>query len=116
MFRVSQGDRGPREPQDDARPLLADEAPARELRRPARGSVLGIQIATRFDLQSHSTYSDGVLSPAGVVASGAAAGIELLALTDHDTVAGVDEAVAAGEEHGVAVIPAVEVSATDLDH
>jgi histidinol phosphatase-like PHP family hydrolase len=37
-----------------------------------------------FDLQSHSVHSDGVLSAAGVVAAAAAAGVELLALTDHD--------------------------------
>lgn len=49
------------------------------------------------------------------MASAAAAGIDLLALTDHDTVAGVDEAVAAANEHGIAVIPAVEISAADRD-
>ncbi|HXC24074.1 MAG TPA: PHP domain-containing protein, partial [Solirubrobacteraceae bacterium] len=69
--------------------------------------------APRFDLQSHSTRSDGVLEPAAVVAAAAQAGVELLALSDHDTVAGVDEALAAGGEHGVAVVPAIEISAID---
>ncbi|MCW3033771.1 MAG: hypothetical protein JWM60_2116 [Solirubrobacterales bacterium] len=67
----------------------------------------------RFDLQSHSTNSDGVLSAADVVARAAEAGVELLALSDHDTIAGVAEAVAAGEEHGVKIVPAVEISAVD---
>jgi predicted metal-dependent phosphoesterase TrpH len=69
--------------------------------------------APAFDLQSHSTYSDGALAPAEVVAGGAAAGLELMALTDHDTVEGVDEALAAGREHGVRVIPAAELSSID---
>ncbi len=67
----------------------------------------------RFDLQSHSTNSDGVLSASEVVARAAAAGVELLALSDHDTIAGVAEAIGAGEEHGVRVVPAVEISAVD---
>lgn len=67
----------------------------------------------RFDLQSHSTRSDGVLEPAEVVAAAARAGVKLLALSDHDTLAGVDEALRAGAEHGVAVVPAIEISAID---
>jgi hypothetical protein len=66
-----------------------------------------------FDLQSHSTVSDGELTPAGVVAAAAQAGVALLALTDHDAVDGVDEAVAAGAAHGVRVVPAVELSVLD---
>ncbi|HEY5288045.1 MAG TPA: PHP domain-containing protein [Solirubrobacteraceae bacterium] len=66
-----------------------------------------------FDLQSHSTRSDGVLEPAEVVARAALAGVQLLALSDHDTVAGVDEALLAGAEHGVTVVPAIEISAID---
>jgi predicted metal-dependent phosphoesterase TrpH len=67
----------------------------------------------RFDLQSHSTRSDGVLEPAEVVARAAQAGVQLLALSDHDTIAGVDEALGAGAEHGVTVVPAIEISAID---
>lgn len=70
-------------------------------------------MAPRFDLQSHSTQSDGVLEPADVVARAAEAGVQLLALSDHDTVAGVAEAIAAGQQHGVKVVPAVEISAVD---
>jgi 3',5'-nucleoside bisphosphate phosphatase len=70
-------------------------------------------VPPRFDLQSHSTNSDGVLSASEVVARAADAGVELLALSDHDTIAGVAEAVAAGEQHGVEIVPAVEISAVD---
>ncbi|HEX4109387.1 MAG TPA: PHP domain-containing protein [Solirubrobacteraceae bacterium] len=65
----------------------------------------------RFDLQSHSTCSDGALPPAGVVAAAAAAGVQALALSDHDSVEGVAEAIAAGREHGVRIVRAVEISA-----
>ena len=47
--------------------------------------------APAFDLQSHSLHSDGELSAAQVVENAAGAGVRLLALTDHDTVAGVGE-------------------------
>jgi len=66
-----------------------------------------------FDLQAHSTCSDGTLSPAEVVDRAARAGVRLLALSDHDTVAGVSEAIAAGEGAGVRVVPAVEISSID---
>jgi 3',5'-nucleoside bisphosphate phosphatase len=67
----------------------------------------------RFDLQSHSVHSDGALAAAEVVARAASAGVGLLALTDHDTVGGVAEALAAGVKHGVRVVPAIEISARD---
>jgi predicted metal-dependent phosphoesterase TrpH len=67
----------------------------------------------RFDLQSHSTHSDGALPAAEVVRRAADAGVELLALSDHDTVSGVSEALQEGERSGVRVVPAVEISAVD---
>jgi 3',5'-nucleoside bisphosphate phosphatase len=70
-------------------------------------------VAPRFDLQSHSTHSDGVLSAEEVVARAAEAGVELLALSDHDTISGVAEAIEAGQKHGVKVVSAVEISAVD---
>jgi hypothetical protein len=70
----------------------------------------------RFDLQSHSVHSDGSLPAAEVVARAAAAGIELLALTDHDTVDGVPEAAAAARAHGVRLSPAAELSAVHGAH
>jgi predicted metal-dependent phosphoesterase TrpH len=69
-----------------------------------------------FDLQSHSTQSDGSLAPAAVVAEAARAGVELLALTDHDTVAGVPEALAAAREHGIRLSPAAELSSVHGEH
>jgi 3',5'-nucleoside bisphosphate phosphatase len=66
--------------------------------------------APTFDLQSHSVHSDGALVPAGVVAAAAGAGVELLALSDHDTVDGVAEALAAAREHGLRCSPAAELS------
>jgi predicted metal-dependent phosphoesterase TrpH len=69
-----------------------------------------------FDLQSHSTQSDGSLAPAEVVAQAAAAGVELLALTDHDTVAGVPEALAAARAHGIRLSPAAELSSVHGEH
>jgi len=70
-------------------------------------------MALRFDLQSHSTHSDGALPAAEVVQRAAAAGVELLALSDHDTISGVSEAIAEGERVGVRVVAAVEISAVD---
>ncbi len=66
-----------------------------------------------FDLQSHSRHSDGEFPPAEVVCAAAAAGVELLALTDHDSVAGVEEALEEGPRAGVRVIPATELSSVD---
>jgi 3',5'-nucleoside bisphosphate phosphatase len=67
--------------------------------------------APSFDLQSHSVHSDGSLAPADVVGLAAAAGVELLALSDHDSVNGVDDALAAGQERGVRIVTATEISA-----
>jgi adenylyl-sulfate kinase len=69
--------------------------------------------APDFDLQSHSLHSDGELPAAQVVENAAQAGVQLLALSDHDTVDGVDEALAAGALRGVRVVPATEISAVD---
>ncbi len=67
--------------------------------------------APTFDLQSHSTHSDGHLPPAQVIATAADAGVELVALSDHDSVNGVAEALEAGRQRGVRVVPATEISA-----
>jgi 3',5'-nucleoside bisphosphate phosphatase len=64
------------------------------------------------DLHTHSLRSDGTLAPAALVERAAAAGIEMLALTDHDTMAGVDEAAAAARRMGLALVPGVEISAS----
>jgi predicted metal-dependent phosphoesterase TrpH len=63
-----------------------------------------------IDLHAHSNASDGVLAPAAVVHRATEAGVGTLALTDHDTVGGLDEAVAAAAESGIRLIPGMELS------
>jgi hypothetical protein len=65
----------------------------------------------RIDLHTHSTYSDGSLSPRELVQLAKERKLRAIALTDHDTVAGLEEAVAAGDDLGVEVVPGVEISA-----
>lgn len=67
--------------------------------------------AGTIDLHVHSTASDGSLSPEAVVRRALGAGLVGIALTDHDTLAGVPEAAAAGERYGVRVIGGCEFSA-----
>ncbi|WP_347756719.1 PHP domain-containing protein [Agrococcus sp. ProA11] len=62
------------------------------------------------DLHTHSRESDGTDAPGDVVRAAAAAGLGVIALTDHDTVAGWPEATAAAREAGVALLPGVEFS------
>ncbi len=66
-----------------------------------------------FDLQSHSLHSDGALAPAAVVAAAAQAGVELLALTDHDSVDGVQEAASEARRRGIRLVTGVEISTLD---
>ena len=66
-----------------------------------------------FDLQIQSTASDGKHTPAGIVGMAREQGLTVIALTDHDTVAGVAEAMRAGAEQGVRVIPGIEISAEE---
>ena len=63
-----------------------------------------------IDLHTHSNRSDGVLSPTALVARAAARGVSLLALTDHDTVAGCDEARAACQAAGIRFVTGIEIS------
>lgn len=67
-----------------------------------------------FDLHTHSVRSDGHHTPSEVVGLARAAGLAGVALTDHDTGDGLAEALEAGEEHGIEVIPGTEFSA-ELD-
>lgn len=62
------------------------------------------------DLHTHSNKSDGSYSPSELIAYAAQKNLAAIALTDHDTVAGLDEAIAAGHELGIEVIPGVELS------
>jgi predicted metal-dependent phosphoesterase TrpH len=63
-----------------------------------------------IDLHTHSLRSDGALSPADLVKRAAARGVRIQALSDHDTLAGVAEAVATGAALGVRIIPATELN------
>jgi predicted metal-dependent phosphoesterase TrpH len=62
------------------------------------------------DLHTHSTASDGRLAPTELVAKAAASGLRVLALTDHDSAAGVDEALTAGLAYNLTVVPGIEFS------
>lgn len=65
-----------------------------------------------YDLHCHSTVSDGALSPTALVQRAHEHGVTSLALTDHDTVAGIAEAQTAAIEAGIHLIPGIELSAS----
>jgi predicted metal-dependent phosphoesterase TrpH len=65
----------------------------------------------RIDLHTHSNRSDGTFTPSEVVRTAAERHLDVVALVDHDTTDGLDEALAAGRELGVEVVPGVEFSA-----
>ncbi|XP_062210191.1 uncharacterized protein LOC133911796 [Phragmites australis] len=81
----------------------------------AADDFLPIQAALRgevlFELHSHSNHSDGFLSPSALVERAHRNGVKVLALTDHDTMAGMPEAVSAASKFGMRIIPGVEISA-----
>ena len=62
------------------------------------------------DLHNHTVASDGEYTPTELVNKARALGLTAVGVTDHDTLAGLDEALAAGEEAGILVVPGVEVS------
>ncbi len=66
----------------------------------------------RYDLHSHSLASDGTLSPTELVQRASAAGVDVLALTDHDDTGGIVEAQQAAAAEGICLVPGVEVSVT----
>src|SRR5690348_12024026 len=65
---------------------------------------------SRVDLHLHSTASDGTTAPSGVVELAAARGLQSIALTDHDSTAGIAEARETGSKVGVEVITGIEMS------
>ena len=62
------------------------------------------------DLHIHSTSSDGIYKPSELVKMAATAGISVIAIADHDSTGGVNEAMAAADAVGITLIPAVELS------
>lgn len=69
-------------------------------------------MASRVDLHLHTTVSDGALRPAELVTAAAAAGIRVMAVTDHDSIDGIREAQTAASGLSIEVIPGIEVSAS----
>jgi predicted metal-dependent phosphoesterase TrpH len=65
----------------------------------------------RIDLHTHTDHSDGTFTPPELVGLAAQRGLEVVAITDHDTTDGIEEATGAGREFGVDVVPGVEFSA-----
>jgi 3',5'-nucleoside bisphosphate phosphatase len=63
-----------------------------------------------LELHCHTTYSDGTLTPAELTAAAAASGVRALAITDHDTVSGWDEAFAAASLYDIEIVPGLELS------
>ncbi|MGZ5037885.1 MAG: PHP domain-containing protein [Usitatibacter sp.] len=63
-----------------------------------------------FDLHNHSTFSDGLLSPTQLIELAARTGVDAIALTDHDTTDGLEEAADAAQRLGVTLIAGVEIS------
>jgi 3',5'-nucleoside bisphosphate phosphatase len=68
-----------------------------------------------IDLHTHTTASDGRRAPADLVAFAASAGVTVLSVTDHDTVAGCGPAAAAARRHGVDFVPGIEITAIQDD-
>jgi predicted metal-dependent phosphoesterase TrpH len=65
---------------------------------------------SRIDLHLHTTHSDGSLPPAEVLALAKQAGVSALAITDHDIVDGIPEAITIGTSLGIEIIPGIEIS------
>ena len=68
--------------------------------------------ALNIDLHTHSNCSDGTLTPDALIARAAAAGVQVLALTDHDTIAGLEQAQRSASTHNLHLVPGVEISAS----
>lgn len=68
-----------------------------------------------FDLHLHSHYSDGRLAPAELVRECKKIGLEMIALTDHETIGGLREAIEEGRKSGIKVVPGIEFTADDYE-
>ncbi|MBE5947445.1 MAG: PHP domain-containing protein [Lachnospiraceae bacterium] len=72
------------------------------------------RVLSPVDLHVHSNESDGTVAPADLVKEAKMIGLSAFALTDHDTTAGLDEAIACGKTEGVEVVPGIELSTSHL--
>jgi predicted metal-dependent phosphoesterase TrpH len=70
---------------------------------------------SKIDLHSHTNYSDGFNSPRELIDKAKQKGIEILSITDHDNLAGIEEASEYGRQVGVEIIPGVEISSDIMD-
>ena len=70
----------------------------------------------KIDLHLHTMYSDGQYSPSDVVKLAKTNNVEYIAITDHDTISGLDEAIEAGKQYSVNVITGVEFSAAEYNN
>jgi predicted metal-dependent phosphoesterase TrpH len=64
----------------------------------------------RADLHTHTVYSDGYLTPEQLISKAKSAGLAYLAITDHDNVDAIDEAIEIGNSAGIEIVPGVEIS------
>jgi predicted metal-dependent phosphoesterase TrpH len=69
----------------------------------------------KVDLHSHSTYSDGTLEPEDLITAAHRTGITHLALSDHDSTAGLESARAKAQEYGMTIIPAIEINTLETN-
>ena len=67
-----------------------------------------------IDLHAHTNHSDGKDTPTELIENAVKAGVQVLAITDHDTVSGWDEAIRAAQDFGIGLIPGIEVSTRAL--
>ncbi|WP_082859405.1 PHP domain-containing protein [Microbulbifer sp. Q7] len=86
-------------------PTASEKTPA------ARPWLTAEALAGQIDLHCHSSASDGILSPAALVSRAKSSGVTLLALTDHDTVAGIPEAREEAGRQGLTLMPGIELTA-----
>lgn len=71
---------------------------------------LEVKMCTKGDFHIHTIISDGYYTPTEVVIMAKEAGLDIIAITDHNTIDGIEEALEAGEKTGVKVIPGIELS------
>ena len=69
-------------------------------------------VEDKADLHLHTTYSDGAYSPAEVIQRAKSAGLRIISITDHDSIGGLDEAIAVGKKNNIEVVAGIELSAS----